>query len=179
MIRATIEVQGLNELHLRIGSNALDPELRKAEKDALALVKERARSNAASFSSLLPQSVQSSVDGGGLSGIIGSVAKTALSIETGRKKGEMPSFESIERWMTRKGIAGGSAQRISTHRRVRLSGSQKSALHDDAVGIAFKIRDSGTKALPFIIPAATAEKERVQKTFQDAVTRVLKKWAGK
>lgn len=179
MIKATIEVEGLVELHARLGSAALDSELRRAEKESLDIVKERAKSNAASFSSVLPQSVQSKLEGGGLSGIIGSVAKTSLSIEQGRKKGEMPSFESIERWMTRRGIAAGSAQRISTHRRVRLSRSQKSTLHDDAVGIAFKIRETGTKPHPFIIPAATSEQGRVQKSFKDAVDRALRKWAGK
>ncbi len=179
MIKATIEVEGLNELHLRLGSNALDPELRRAEKDALDIVKARAKSNAASFSSVLPQSVQSQVEGGGLSGIIGSVARSGLSIETGRKKGEMPSFEAVSRWMVRRGT--GASMSVKGHRYIKPRKNSPAAaqLHDDAVSIAFRIRDAGTKPLPFIIPAATAEKERVAKSFKDAVDRALRKWAGK
>ena len=179
-LSAQITVVGLNELHQRLGdSTILVSELKKAEHDALVLVQTRAKSDAASFSSVLPQSVQLKADAGGLSGIVGSVAKTALSIHEGRKPGNAPSFEQIATWMQRKGIATGSAVGITSGRRRKISGSNADLLHDDAVIIAKRIGISGTKGHPFIIPAATSEKDKVSQRFNDAVYAAIKRVAGK
>lgn len=180
MLQATVEIEGLDRLlHTMGNTSILASELHTAELASLKVVKEKAKDNAASFSNVLPSSVRSDIDSGGLSGIIGSVAKTGLSIEVGRKRGEMPSFESIERWITHRGIGAAQTIRGRRYLRPRKHSAQASQLHDDAVGIAFKIRDSGTKALPFIIPAAAQGKDKVTELFNGAIERAVKKWAGK
>jgi hypothetical protein len=175
----SIEIQGLDQFKSRIGNhqNIITSELKRAEKQGLTVIRDEAKSGAAAFSNVLPQSIRIEVAAGGLEGIVGSVAKTALSIHEGRSPGHAPSYAAIERWLQHKG--SGAAQLIRGRRYVKARGAAARDQHDEAVVIVNAIRQSGTKPLPFVLPAAAASKDRVMREFDAAVTRALKRFVGK
>ena len=180
MMRMDIRVDGLDGLRRRlgIGGKTLDSELRLAVGTAGRAVRDEAKSLAVGRK--LPNSVQMRTLDGGLSTIIGSVAQTALSIEKGRDPGDVPRVGLIAAWMTRSGIvaseaaSAGAVQSVSTRRVMKRGGRPvaRAQLHL-AWKIAMAIGQRGTKALPFIIPAAGHKKDEVGRILNAAVGRAL------
>lgn len=182
----SVTIPGLDELRARMGkgSATLDEELRPALRDSAGEMKTDAQGRAKG--PLLPNSVQFDSRDGGLTYVVGSVAKTALSIEQGRKPGESPSVESITSWMNRYGIVSqaaaeaGATQRIGTHK-VITTGKRRAGIRssqrDMAWKIAIAIGKVGTKALPFIIPIAADNRAHLQQRINDAVGRALRRVA--
>lgn len=181
MTLINLNVDGLAELERRIGTGAasLDTELKAAIRKSGEVVRDDAKHLA--VGNKLPNSVQMTALSGGLTAIVGSTAKTALSIEEGRKKGEMPSVGLITAWMGRKGItAQVQGARVSLTTR-RVLGTKGQAIGKAQRALAWKIamaiRDHGTKPLPFIVPAAKDKFASVQQLINDAVGRALHKMA--
>lgn len=172
----TIEFQGLDEFRRSLGNPAiLKTELRRAEREGLDVIRDNVKSNAGQFSNVLPNSVRREIGTDGLIGTVGSVAKTAYSIEKGRRPGEAPSYEKIERWLTHRGTGAVQIIRSRRYVRPRRGSADARALRDQAVQIVNVIRAKGTKPLPFILPAAAKSENKVTRIFDDAVTRALKR----
>ena len=176
-----IQVEGLDGLRKRlgVGSRTLDAELRPALRASGEAIKAEAR--ALAVGNKLPNSVQMRSLDGGLTQIVGSVAKTALSIEKGRQPGEGVSVGLITGWMRRKGIAArveGARVSVATRQVLGVGRSRKGrsigrAQRDLAWRIALAVRARGTKALPFIIPAGEHKKGAVQQYIRQGVARAL------
>lgn len=181
-----VTIPGLAAMRSRMGRGAatLDAELKPALRQSAEEMKQDARTRAKG--NILPNSVQFESREGGLTYIIGSVAKTALSIEQGRKAGENVPVGPITSWMNRNGIVStnaalaGVTQSIRTHK-VNTAGKRRAGIRASQRDLAWKIvmaiHQAGTKALPFIIPVAQANREHVQKRINDAVGRALHKVA--
>lgn len=186
-LNLTIELADTNGLMRQFAAHAsiLTNELKTAERAGLAALRDEAKRETAQFSTVLPQSVQFEIGGGGLTGIVGSVAKTALSIAQGRKAGNAPSTEAVMRWLrNRGGTFNIQTRRRTSHRSggrlgKALAASEASQMHDEAVVIQAAIRRTGTKGLPFILPAARASQTSVTRFFSDAINRALTRLAGK
>lgn len=179
-MKVTVEIQGLEQFRRRIQDhNILTSELKRAERDGLTVIRDEAKSEASGFSNVLPQSIRMEPKPSGLEGIVGSVARTALSIYEGRRPGNAPSYETIEKWLTRRGH--GAAQLIKSRRYVkpRKGSAASRSLRGEAIIVVNAIRQSGTAPLPFVIPAAEASHDRVTRAFDSAITRALKRFAGK
>lgn len=179
-----IKVDGLDGLRRRLAQsvNIIDAELKPALKQAGTVMRDEAKHLAPG--NRLPNSVQMRTLNSGLTQIVGSVAKTALSIETGRKPGEVVNVGLITGWMGRKGIVApaaalaGATQSIKRHKVMKHGGKPVArAQRDLAWKIAMAIREHGTKPLPFIIPAAQHKKDDVQKLVNVAIGRALHRMA--
>jgi len=157
----------------------LDAELKPAIKQGGTLMRDEAKHLA--VGNKLPNSVQMTVLHGGLEAIVGSAAKTALSIERGRSPGEGVNVGLITGWMNRKGITAqvqGARVSVKTHRVLGAKGKVIGrAQRDLAWKIAMSIREHGTKPLAFIIPAARHKQADVQRIVNVAVGRALHRMA--
>ena len=181
-----LQVVGLNELRSRMAASAktIDTEFRPAIRQAGTILKTEARSLA--VGNKLPSSVQYRVLDGGMSVIVGSVAKTGLSIERGRQVGDKPPVGLIVAWMGRKGIAAeveGARVSLKTHRVLGVGKSAKGraigrAQRDLAWKIALAIKSRGTKALPFIFPAGHNKKAEVSRIINEALQRAVRRIAA-
>lgn len=181
-----MDVQGIDALRARLGANSavLNSEMKSAEKESLDAIRDKARSLAPG--NKLPNSVQRELDAGGLTGRIGSVARTAYSIEKGRPEtiggsNKWPSLELVQSWLVRKGIGIGVAQSTKTHRTLkpRKNSPAAQALHDQAARVIYAMKQrGGTSPQPFIVPAARLEADDVQRIFQRHVQKVLQKLAN-
>ena len=180
MLRTSITIDGLDALRRRmgVGAKTLDTELRPATQEAGVALRTEAKRLA--VGNKLPNSVQMLSLDGGLTKIVGSVAATAQSIEEGRRIGDIPPVGRILGWMNRKGIVGygaadiGATQSVRTHKLTSRGGRavSRAQLHA-AWKIAIAIGLSGTKPLPFIIPAAQRKKDDVFRIFNAAIGRAL------
>ena len=177
----SIEIPELAKLAQSMAGHesTFNAEIKRAENDGLTLLRDEVRRRATSIASdgRLVNSVRFETISGGLSGIVGSVANTALSIEQGRKAGSTPNVGLLEGWVSRKGLAG-TPRSVKTHRVTGRSGAVRSAERDLAWKIALAIRARGTKPLPFIGPAASAKATQITAIFSDAVNRALRKVAN-
>ena len=181
MMHMDIKVDGLDRLRRNLDKSAsiLDAELRPAIRAGGDLLRAEAKSLA--VGNKLPASVQMKSLAGGLSVIVGSAARTALSIEMGRPVGDMPSVSLITAWMGRKGITAeveGARVSLKSGRVLGVGKSKRGqqigrAQRDLAWKIAISIREHGTKALPFIIPAARHKKDQVNRLVNEAVGRAM------
>lgn len=182
-MRVDIQAVGLREFAARVGAapQVVDREAKSYTRQAGALVKGEARTLA--VGNILPNSVQARPLAGGMAVIVGSVAKSALSIEKGRQKGEQPRVDLITRWMSRRGIAAQvEGARVSLKTRRVLGVSNKSAKgrtigraqRDLAWKIAMAIKEHGTKALPFIIPAYQHKHEEIRHLGNQMLTRIVR-----
>ena len=181
MMKMTLKIDGLDGLRSRLGRGAhtLDAELRpgiRASGDAV-----RAEAKRLAVGNRLPNSVQMRTIDGGLTAIVASAAKTALSIEKGRRPGETPPVDLITAWMGRRGIAArveGARVSVKTGRVLGVSKSARGqmigrAQRDLAWKIAMAIRERGTRALPFIIPAGQHKKDEVGRIINAALHRAV------
>lgn len=180
----SIQIEGLDELRrrLRAAPQVLEAELRSAERAALDLARDEARRLAPG--NKMANSINIERASNGLSGVVGSAAKTAFSIEMGRPVGQMPSAELIAAWMNRSGIVSDGATRAGatvstkTHRVTgRHKASVSRAQRSMAWRIALGIKERGTKPQPFIGPVLPTVSGRIDQLFEEAVQRVLRKVA--
>lgn len=181
----SMEVKGLDQLRSRMGNhaNTLNSELKSAEREGLDLLRDEAKRLAPG--SKLPNSIQREVLSDGLTGRVGSVARTAYSIEMGRPasvsgQNKWPSIELIQAWLVRGGQGIGTSQSIKTHRirRPRKNSVAAQDLHDQAARVIYAMKQAGgTKPQPFIRPAAERQAKAVETTFQTHVQRALQKLA--
>lgn len=187
-MRVEIDAVGLKEFGARVGAtpSVINSEAKTYARTAGLLVKGEARKLA--VGNILPNSVQMRPLAGGTTVIIGSVAKTALSIERGREKGDQPRADLITRWMNRRGIAAQvEGARVSLKTRRVLGVSTKSekgraigrAQRDLAWKIAMAIKEHGTKALPFIIPAYKHKHAEIEALGQRMLQRVVHRTVGR
>jgi len=188
-MKMDIQVDGLDRLRRNLGNGAktLDAELRPSVRRSGEVVRTEAKRLA--VGNRLPNSVQMRSLNGGLTEIVGSVAKTAASIEKGRHKGERVSVGLLTGWINRRGIvssgaaAAGAVQSIKTHAvssrgtKSARSRSITRAQRDLAWKIALAIREHGTRPLPFIIPAGKHKLPEVQSLIRAGVGRALKRIA--
>ena len=174
-----MKVEGLDTVR-RFASQSprvLDSELRKSLRESAAIVRSQAVSNARRFSSVFPASIRYRISG--LEATIGSMAKTALSIEQGRKPGEIAKIGLIRRWIERKGLVRGVfdiqtqrlARRLGTLRRVDAEADERRL----AASIVEAIRRGGTKPLAFLVPAAKAQQQNVTRYFKRAVDNTIRR----
>lgn len=181
-IEMQIDTGQLEKIRKSFGehANIFDAELKRAETAGLTVLRDEARSRASAIASdgRLPNSITFETVSGGLAGIVGSVAKTGPSIETGRRPGEQPSVELLANWAGRRGLAAGERYSVKTHRRLKATKAVRAAELDLAWKIAMTIKERGTKPLPFIIPAAQARAQQIESIFSDAVNRALRKLAS-
>ncbi|MCR4339368.1 MAG: hypothetical protein NUW01_05715 [Gemmatimonadaceae bacterium] len=187
MSTLNLQVVGLNELRGRMAASAktIDAEFRPAIRRAGTILKTEARSLA--VGNRLPNSVQYRVLDGGMSVIVGSVAKTGLSIERGRQPGDTAPVNLITAWMKRRGIAAeveGARVSIKTGRVLGVSTRSVKgraigrAQRDLAWKIALAIKARGTKALPFIFPAGHNKKTEVSRIINEALQRAVRRIAA-
>ena len=187
MSTLNMEFVGLDALRRRLASSqkTIDAELRPAIRRSGVLLKTEAKGLA--VGNRLPSSVQYRVHEGGLSVIVGSVARTGLSIERGRPVGDRPPVRLITAWMARKGIAAqveGARVSLKTHKVLGVSTKSAKgraigkAQRDLAWKIALAIRERGTKALPFIFPAGHRKKDEVARIVNEALRRAVRKIAS-
>lgn len=141
-----------------------------AVRDSGALLRSEARARAPGTKLL--NSIRSEPIQGGLGVLVGSVARTAVQIEEGRKPGEGPALKHIEAWVKRKGIVTGTGP--GKRKRTRTVREQE---RKTAWLIAQSIRRQGTKPLPFMLPALTGRMADVQRLFVDAMNAALGKVA--
>lgn len=177
-----MEVQGLDRLRQtsKQFSGRLDMQLRPAVRETAQEVRDRARNKARAFSigGFYPASIRHSIESGGLVAFVGSIAKTALSIEQGRHAGEVVRFGLILRWVRRRGLARSVA--IATRRVRKPSAKDLRDVTSSEValarGVVAGIRARGTNPLPHLVPAAQESKDgwqrRVRRSVQTALQTV-------
>lgn len=184
-----IKIDGLDGLHKRLGtaSATLDASLRPALRQSGQIMRDEAKHLAVGH--ILPNSVRMTTVYSGLEVMVFSVAQTALSIEEGRRVGSRPSLKNTLNWMNRAGVvapeaaAAGAVQNVKTH---KVSTRGKKSIRSQTISraqrsLAWKIAQAigvtGTKALPFIIPAAQHKRDEVQRLIQTATQSALRKIA--
>lgn len=116
----------------------------------------------------------------GLSAVIGSMAPTALSIERGRRVGEIVKVGLIERWVKRRGVVRGifsvadrSVIRKIDRRAHRFAGVQ-SAERQEAARIVELIRRRGTAPKLYVARTVERSKDRVLRNFRESVAKALR-----
>lgn len=187
MIRAQIQIVGLDKVR-RMSAQAprvLDSELRGAVREGAVTLRAQAVDNARKFAldSKFPQSIRYQVSS--LTALIGSMAASALSIEQGRRVGEVVKIGLIRRWIERKGLVRGIfsiqtqrvARRLSAKRRTRDNVDEAELRL--AASIVEQIRRHGTKPHAFLIPAVEQSKRKVQDRFKKAVDVAVHRIVGR
>lgn len=183
-MRADLKIDGLDSLRRRMGSasRAIDREVRPEIRAAATLVRDEARRRAPGR--VMQPSIQHRVLAGGMSAIVGSVAKTALSIHQGRRPGAVVRVGLILGWIRRYGIVAAvpvsrrrTIARRGTARRRDALNQLQSQEREQALAIVERIRARGTRPLPFLIPAAIASRDRVQRRIRDGVARAIRQVA--
>jgi hypothetical protein len=178
-MKVTMEVQGLDRLRAtgKGFSKQLDQQLRPAVKYTALEVRERAKNKARAFSigGFYPASIRHTMKGGGLSAEVASIAKTARSIEEGRKPGEIVRFGLVLRWVQQRGVVRGVS--IATRRAVRLTKKGRAAAKPDEMRVVREIvsaiKAHGTKPHPHLIPAAQEARSGWRRRVNDATKRAL------
>ncbi len=170
-MKTDIRIDGLDRLRRSVGtaSRTIDKELRPEMRAGGQLIRDEARRRAPGR--MLQPSIQFRALTGGLTVIIGSIAKTALSIEVGRARGEKVSLGLLTGWLRRKGLTG--AVSVKTRRSVKSRGAARAYEREAAYALAAAIRRRGTKPLPFLMPAVPATRAQVGRRIRDAVGRAL------
>ena len=176
-----MKVEGLDTVR-RIAAQSprvLDSELRKSVRDSAVIVRSQAVANARRFSSTFPSSIRYRISG--LEATVGSLAKSALSIEQGRRPGEIVKRGLIRRWIERRGLVRGifniESQRLQRRLGTRRRQDAEAEERRLAAVIVEQIRRSGTKPLAYLIPAAQAQKDNVTRYFKRAVDNTLRRVA--
>lgn len=116
----------------------------------------------------------------GLVALVGSLAPTALSIEQGRRSGEVVPVGLIQSWVRRRGIARGIfdigtrsiAKRIG--RRQKRFGAVVTAEEEEALRIIDLIKQRGTAPKLYVQHTLERSKDRVLRNFQESVQKALR-----
>ena len=184
-MQTSIHIEGMDKLRSmsKAASRIVDTEARKGVKESAQVVRTQAVANARRFSigNQFPSSIRYKLEG--LKATIASQAKTALSIEEGRRPGEIVRFGLILGWIRRKGVFRGTFD-IATQRRRLMSKRQVAKRGIDveerrmAAEIVAQIRARGTKPLPFLLMSAEQKRSEVTRIFNDKVKAAVRKIAG-
>ena len=184
-MRMDVKIEGLDRVRRMgtTGPRAMDSEARKAVRNSAAIVRSAAIGKARKFSigGRFPQSIRYQVRG--LTAVIGSLAPTALSIEQGRKPGEVVKFGLILRWIKARGIVRGLfnvqtralSRKVTTNRR-RIGDVNPEELKEAARIVAL-IRTRGTQPRAFLIPALNDQRDKIERLFKEAVHNAISKIA--
>lgn len=187
----SIEIPDMERIRSTFGDHAkiIDTELRGAETAGLVVLRDAAKANVNAFAAdgRLAGSVRYEPVSGGLSGIVGSVAATADSIEHGRDRGEAVNVGLLLGWINRKGIVTAAAAIAGARQSVkagrggthRVVNRKKLGVNHAQLALAWKLRmaiiDHGTRPHPFIVPAAKSSMTKITELFDKAVAAALAK----
>lgn len=183
-MKMQVQITGLDKVR-SLSSRApsvLNQELRKGVRDAAAVIRSQAIANIRTFQvdNTFAQSIRYLVTSGTtITATIGSMAATALSIEVGRKPGEIVKLGLIRRWVERRHIFSGvyslKTKRIMKQRTLRAAAGNDISKEELRLAVALveQIRLRGTKAHAFLIPAFAQQRAKVERLIREGVDRAL------
>lgn len=188
-MKATVEIVGLDRVRRLMSTmpSVLNTELRRGVRDSAAVLRSQAISNIRQFAvdRRFEQSIRYHVTGGrNIEALIGSMASTALSIEEGRKPGEIVKLGLIRSWLEHKGLVRGVFSVKTQRMRKRVSAkamrlSQPDITREEirmAAKIVEEIRQHGTKPHAFLIPALRQQELKVRRLISESVSRALQRF---
>lgn len=168
-----VQVEGLEEVQRRLSHapELINGALRIVVKRAGLRIRRESRE-------IMPGTVfdRSIIDQSGptpLSRAVGSPARSAESIQEGRRPGRPPSVKALSRWVQTYGLAG--AVSLKTRRQVGKKNVDQRAVEGLAWALQARIRRTGTKPIPFIRDAIGPSLADVKRYIDEAVAAALKK----
>lgn len=157
MAEITLRIEGGDRLArgLAEAPRVVEVELRDAMETSLLYVESDARRLAPRDTGRLGGSINSRIEGGAGSGLVGRVGPSVnygLFVERGRRPGRMPPAAAVAAWARRKGLG--------------------------AYAVARAIGRKGTRAQPFMGPALEANVGRIEARFRRAGANIVARLVG-